>query len=337
MKRSIVAVVAACMTLFVGTAFAEGKKDTGKAAAAPKVRIKVATILAGSDPATIQMEAFAKRVMEKSGGEIEVRVFPNSELGGNKDVLEAIVRGSNLITFVDPAALTDYVPDYSVMNGPYLYKDYTGIAKLAFSDWGKEMADQAAKKGIKVLDSMSTYFGTRQVITNKPIKTPEDMRNLKVRVPNTPMWLETIKAMGGSPTVIAWSELYSALQQGVADAAENPLPSIYNAKLQEVRKYVSETAHFIAPGGLEMSSQFFNGLSEKHQKILVEEGVEFAKLTTQSIASMESDIKAKMQAAGVTFNACDQEAFRKATTVVYSKFPQWTPGVYDRVKAILEK
>ncbi len=301
-----------------------------------KVTLKIATILTTSEPAVNQMYAFADRVNKRSNGSIEVRVYPNSELYSNaKDIMETIVRGGNVVAFADPAQMSDYVPDYAIMNGPYLYNSPHDIRKVGLSDWGQEMVARVAEKGIRVLDSMTTYFGTRQVISRKPFTNPEEMYGLKVRVPTTPLWVETMSAMGCSPTTIAFSETYSALSQGVADAAENPLPSIYAAKFQEVCKNVILTAHMIAPGGFEMSEKLFQSLSDNQKTILLEEALKFAELTTEEVLQVEKEVQAKLEAEGVTFIQADQDAFRKATEVVYTKFPEWTPGAYERVKAIV--
>lgn len=307
-------------------------------AAEKKVTLKIATILTTGEPAVNQMYAFAERVGKRSNGSVEVQVYPNSELYSNaKDIMETITRGGNVVAFADPAQLADYVPDYAIMNGPYLYNNPYDIKKVGLSDWGQEMVAEVAKKGIRVLDSMTTYFGTRQVITKKAFTNPQEMAGLKVRVPTTPLWVETLKAMGCSPTTIAFSETYSALSQGVADAAENPLPSIYAAKFQEVAKTIVMTQHMIAPGGLEMSEKLFQSMSENQKAILLEEALKFAELTTEEILQVEKGVIEKFKAEGVTFVEPDVAAFREATKVVYTKFPQWTPGAYERVAAIVAK
>ncbi len=302
-----------------------------------KVVLKFANSQAPEEPITIEIAAFADRVNKRSNGSLEIQVFNNGVLGDDNEALEACARGSNILTFVDPAAMASYVPDYPIMHGPFLYKDWTEISKLAFSDWGKEMALAAEEAGIKVLDHMSTYFGTRQLISKKPVYKPEDMKGLKVRVPSVPMWIETLSSMGASTTSIPFSEVYTALSQGVADAMENPLPSIYAAKFQEACKYVSMTSHMIAPGGIEMSNKVFTSLSEEQQKILVEEAEKFAQLASARILDTEKSLVEQMKKEGVVFNDVDPEPFRQLTKVVYTKFPEWTPGLYDRVSEILAK
>lgn len=300
-----------------------------------KVTIRFANSQSPEEPVSIEIEAFAERVNERSGGSLNIQVFHNGVLGDDNEALEMCVRGSNIMTYVDPAALCYYVPDYSIMNGPYLFDGPDEIAVLAYSDWGQEMADACAAKGIKVLENCASYFGTRQTITRRPFHNPTDIQGLKMRVPPTPMWIETVSAMGASPTTVSFSEVYSALSQGVADAMENPLTGIYAGRFYEVCKYVSMTSHFVAPGGLEMSNAVFESLSENQQKILVEEAHNFAKLSTQALIEAEKSIQETMEKAGVTFVEVDTDAFRKATEVVYTKFPEWSPGLYERIMKIL--
>lgn len=299
------------------------------------ISIRFANSQSPEEPVSVEIEEFAKRVGERSNGSIRIQVFHNGVLGDDNEALEMCVRGGNIMTYVDPAALCYYVPDYSIMNGPYLFEDPSEIAALAYSDWGQEMADACAAKGIKVLDNCASYFGTRQTITRRPFHNTKDIQGLKMRVPSTPMWIETVTAMGASPTTVSFSEVYSALSQGVADAMENPLTAIYAGRFHEVCKYVSLTSHFIAPGGLEMSSKVFDGLSENQQKILVEEAREFAKRSTDAILEAEKSIRKKMEDAGVTFNEVDLDDFRRATEVVYTKFPEWSDGLYERIQKIL--
>lgn len=300
-----------------------------------KIVLKFANSQSPEEPVSVEIEAFAKRVTERSNGSIVIQVYHNGVLGDDNEALEMCVRGSNIMTYVDPAALCYYVPDYSIMNGPYLFEDPSEIAVLAYSDWGQEMADACAKKGIKVLENCASYFGTRQTITRRPFTNTTDIVGLKMRVPSTPMWIETVSAMGASPTTVSFSEVYSALSQGVADAMENPLTGIYAGRFYEVCKYVALTSHFIAPGGLEMSSKVFDNLSENQQKILVEEAHEFARSSTNALLESEKTIRKTMEDAGVTFVDVDVEDFRKATAIVYTKFPEWSDGLYERIQKIL--
>lgn len=324
---SVLLVFAACLF-----AFAAGQKESS----GPKqAELKIAHVLPTNEPIHQVLVEMGKKIMDRSKGSIKVQVYPNSELGNNKDNLEQIRRGANIIAIADPGYISDYVPDYSVMNGPFLYKDYTGIQKLAASKWHQEMVKQSAEKGIKIL-AMDWYFGSRHVISDKVIKNPDDMKGLKVRVPPNKVWIETIKAMGGAPTTLQWSEVYSGLSQGVVDAAEAPLSTLYGSKLYEAKKKIALTGHFKAIVGLEMSQKYFDGMSPEQQKILTEEVAWGGNEATKRVAESESVWRKKLEAEGVVFNDVDVAAFAKACQVVYTQFPAWTPGLYERVQAELK-
>ena len=324
---AIVLLTAACLVVF-----GAGQKDSS---AQKTVELKIAHVLPTNEPIHQVLVEMGKRIMDRSQGSIKVQVYPNSELGNNKDNLEQIRRGANIIAIADPGYISDYVPDYGVMNGPFLYRDYTGIAKLAASKWHQDMVKQSAEKGIKIL-AMDWYFGSRHVISDKVIKNTDDMKGLKVRVPPNKVWIETIKAMGGSPTTLQWSEVYSGLSQGVVDAAEAPLSTLYGSKLYEAKKKIALTGHFKAIVGLEMSQKLFESMTPEQQKILTEEVAWGGKEATKRVADSESEWRKKLEAEGVVFNDVDLDNFANACQVVYTQFPAWTPGLYERVKAELK-
>jgi TRAP-type C4-dicarboxylate transport system substrate-binding protein len=236
----------------------------------------------------------------------------------------------------DTAYIADYVPDYSIMNGPFLYNDYTYIQKLADSGWHKEMITACSKQGIKIL-AMNWYFGSRYIISDRVIKAPSDMTGLKIRVPQNKMWIETLAAMGGNPTGLDLSEVYSGLAQGVIDAAEAPLSTIFGHKWYEVKKKFAATGHFRAFLGLEMSQVFFDTLSAAAQAVLTEEAENSGKICSKLTAQTESDWQKKLEEAGAVFNDVDIKAFQDACAVVYTKFPEWSPGLYDKIKKELDK
>lgn len=334
-KRWISALVIGSMLLAACAGCGQSGGEAGKADGDGVVTLKFANSQTPEETCSKEIEAFAERVKEKTDGKVVIEVHHNGVLGDDNDALEACARGANYLTYVDPAAMCYYVPDYAVMLGPYLFDDIAQIKKLAFSDYGDEMVEKAAEAGIRVLDHMSSYYGTRVFIGNKPVPTPDEMKGMKVRVPSVPLWIEMLTAMGANTTTISFSEVYTALSQGVADGMENPLPAIYAARFHEVCKYVSETNHIIQPNGIEMSEAVFQSLTPEQQKILEEEAIVFAETVTEKVQEEEKEVREKMTGEGVEFVACDTDAYRAATESVYQKFPEWSEGLYDRVTAII--
>jgi tripartite ATP-independent transporter DctP family solute receptor len=332
MKTSVPTVL--FLVLGLGLAFGAGGKEAAPATGDKRVEIKVSHVLPSNEPIHEGLVQMAEAIKARSKGSIDVQIYPNSQLGNNKDNLEQVRRGANLMTLTDPGYVADYVPDYSIMNGPFLYTDYKACQKLAKSSWHKDLEKQSAEKGIKIL-AMDWYFGARHIISGKVIKTPADLKGMKIRVPPNKVWIETFKVIGASPTVLQWSEVYSGLAQGVVDGAEAPLSTLFGSKLYESKKNIALTRHFIAVVGLQMSQKIFDSLSKEQQLIITEEVNNHGSKTSDMVASREDEWKKKLEAAGVVFNDVDGAAFEKASAPFYSQFPEWSPGLYDRVKKAL--
>jgi len=301
-----------------------------------KVVLKVAHVFATTEPVHQELVKMAESIMEKSNGSIEVQVYPNSELGSNMDNLEQTAHGTNIVCVVDPAQLATFAPDYAIMNGPFLFETYKDIEKLANSDWHEEIKQQCSEKGIKIL-AEGWYWGARHLISDRVIENPEDLKGMKVRVPPVKMWTETIKAMGAVATPLEWSEVYSGLSQGVVNGAEAPLATIYGSKLHEACDYIALTGHFMGLTGLAMSQEVFDSMSEEQQTILQEAVDEVGKHISDICAQAEGDWKKRLEEEGVQFNEVDKASFRKSCEKVYTKFSEWSPGLYDRVVEILNK
>ncbi len=296
-----------------------------------KIVLKLNHVQSNTDPVQEAFLELADMVKERSKGTIEIQVYANSELGSNKDNLEQVVNGANIISVGDTGFLADYVPDFGIMNGPFLYDSYEELMKLSESEWYKEVTDSCSAQGIKVL-AMNWYFGERHIISKKPINSPDDMKGLKIRVPSNTMWTATMESLGAAPTTIQWNEVYSALDQGVVDAAEAPLATIYTSKLQEAAKYIATTGHFTGIIGLEMSQKVWDSMSENQQAVLTECVAEEGKIYSERVITDEQEWRKKLEAEGVTFIDVDREPFRTACEAVYTKFPEWSDGLYDKVK-----
>ena len=307
------------------------------AVAQDTLRIRFAHSLSSTEPAHLAAEFFAKNVAQRTGNKVQIQLFPGEQLGPGKEVNEMIRQGANVMNITDPGYLSDFVPDIGVLNGPYLIKDPKDYNKLLASDWYKGVEKRMEGAGFKLIMA-NGFFGQRHLITDKPVRKPEDMAGMTVRVPPNTMWVETFKAMGARPTTVQWSEVYNALQQNVVAGAEAPLGSLWGSKLHETRKVISMTGHFTAFVMWPMNINYFNKLPADTQKILLEEGKKAGDEMTRLTLTLESDYVAKFKAAGVTFVPdVDLAAFQKSTAGVYKAVPKWTPGLHDTVMAALRK
>jgi tripartite ATP-independent transporter DctP family solute receptor len=325
---------AGCMTASESGGAESGESEGGTGG--EPVVIKAGHVLATSEPTHEYVEKLAERVKERTDGQVEIQVFPSSALGGNLDMLEQSLAGAPVMSYVDAGYLAEYVPDIGVFNGPYLVQDPAEFQKLTSSDWFDEIKTQLNGEGLRIL-SWNWYFGTRNMIGDKEIRTPADMKGLRVRVPPNQMWLETIKAMGGNPTDLEWSEVYTGLSSGVVDAAEAPLSTLYGSKLYETADTVSMTGHFKAMNGWVIGEEFFSSLSPEVQDILLEEFENYGAEATDAVLASQEEYTQKLADEGLTIvDDVDTEAFEEETKVVYQKFDEWSPGLYDRVQEILQ-
>jgi tripartite ATP-independent transporter DctP family solute receptor len=305
-------------------------------ASAQEIKIRFAHSLSPSEPAHQAAEYFAKNVAARTNGRVQITVFPAEQLGPGKDVNEMIRQGANVMNITDPGYLSDFVPDVGVLNGPYLIKSPADYEKLLASNWFKGIEQKLEAAGFKLIMA-NGFFGQRHLIADKPVRKPEDMAGMTVRVPPNTMWIETFKAMGARPATVQWSEVYNALQQNVVQAAEAPLGSLWGVKLQETRKVISMTGHFTAFVMWPINASFFNKLPKDVQQVLLEEGKKAGAEMTRLTLASQDDYIAKFKAAGVTFvNDVDIPAFQKATASVYTVFPKWTPGLRETVLSNLK-
>lgn len=308
------------------------------AASAQDYTFRLAHVTSDKEPIQQAMEEFVKNVDARTNGAVAIPIFANAQLGSNPEVFEQLRAGAPIISISDPGYLSDFVADYGVLGGPYLMDDPRDFTKIIESDLYAEMKDRLrAEAGIELL-SLNWLFGSRHMLADKAISSPADTEGMTFRTPPNIMWVETFNAMGARPTQVAWGEVYSALSAGVVDGAEAPLPSIYGAKLHETKKTISLTGHFKGFTGLMMNADLYASLPEDIQTALSEEAVAAGVYMTDLMLNSEEEWIGKLEAEGVTFNRdVDVAAFQDATADVYTKFPDWSEGLYDRVRTILDQ
>lgn len=307
------------------------------ALSAQEIKIRFAHSLSANEPAHQAAEYFAKNVGARTNNRVQIQVFPGEQLGPGKEVNEMIRQGANVMNITDPGYLSDFVPDIGVLNGPYLIKDPKDYDKLLASDWYKSVDAKLNQAGFKLIMA-NGFFGQRHMISDKPIRKPEDAAGMTVRVPPNAMWIETFKAMGARPATVQWAEVYNALQQNVVQGAEAPLGSLWGSKLHEQRKVISMTGHFTAFVMWPINAGYFAKLPADVQQVLLEEGKKAGEYMTKITLEQQQDYVNKFKAAGVTFvTDVDVPAFQKATAGVYNAFPKWSPGLHDQVVKIVQR
>jgi tripartite ATP-independent transporter DctP family solute receptor len=285
----------------------------------PKYVLKFNHVLGAAEPYHQGFTKWAKSVEEKTKGGLKIEVFHSAQLGVEEDIIEQIRAGANIGQNTDSARMGNYVPGIAIMNGPYFAENLEEVAKLTKSPTVKGFLDDLSNKyGLKIL-SFSWVQGYRHFFTNKPIRTPEDLKGLRIRTPPAPIWQESIRALGATPVALAFGEMYPALQSKVMDGVELVYNNIPAGRFYEVLKYVNESRHIMLVNFEAISAKWFNTLPLDYQKILVEEcdkaGIETSKLIMEKL---EKEVKADLIKRGmIVVEDVNIPAFKKAGEKAY--------------------
>ena len=204
---------------------------------------------------------------QKSNGTMTIETYPSSQLGSKNDLIDQMIAGQPVVTLADGAFYADRgVKDFGIVFGPFLFDNWDQCWKLVKSQWYADKSKELESKGLKILGSNWVY-GARHTLTTKPVNAVEDLKGLKIRVPNNAIQVKGFEVLGAVPTPMPLGDTYTALQQGTIDGVENPLPVLYNGKFQEVAKYLILDGHVKNFTTLVCGAQFFNNLTPEQQKM----------------------------------------------------------------------
>ncbi|MHB1288303.1 DctP family TRAP transporter solute-binding subunit [Georgenia sp.] len=245
-----------------------------------------------------------------AGSGINIESYPSAQLGSEAELLEQIAAGAIDIAVAGPSFLGVWYEDAAVLDGAYLFEDVDQFAETVQSDAIAKIYDRLYEEsGIKVMSTW--YYGTRQVTSNVPISTPEDLQGIKIRTPDAPLYLVNIGAMGGTATPMALDEVYTALQQGTLDAQENPVPTIESSKFFEVQKYINLTAHMVQAVNIVTHDGVLDSLSDDERSRFDEAMQAGADATRACIQEQEVDTIERWKEDGTVIvnEDVDREAF----------------------------
>src|SRR6266404_130257 len=250
---------------------------------------------------------FAKRANAKLGDKARVVVFGSSQLGGDKEMLQKLKLGT--LDFALPSTVMSSEADlFGLFEMPYLVKDRAHMAKIEREIFWPKLEPAAEKKGLKILAVWEN--GYRHITNNKrPIKVPEDLKGIKLRVPEGKWRIKMFQEYGANPSPMKFSELFTALQTGVMDGEENPFTQIYSAKLQEVQKYLSLSGHVYTPAYLTVGTTHWNALPADVRKILDDAAKEAQAFVYRTAAKDDEELLGKLKQAGMQVNEVDKETF----------------------------
>ncbi|MDR3255628.1 MAG: DctP family TRAP transporter solute-binding subunit [Synergistaceae bacterium] len=292
-------------------------------ASAPEYTIRVGAVVSEIHADLVAMrEVFVPQIETESGGRIKVEVYPNGQLGGDREMTEAVQMGTLHIGMPASSALAGFDKRMQVLDLPYLFTSRESAFNALDGELGKKLEEYMLQKGIFNLAYVEN--GMRHAMNNRgPIRTPNDMKGLKIRTMENPMHMAYFKELGANPTPLNYGELYTALQQGVVDAAECPYALISDSKFYEVQKYVSETGHIFSVTLLIANKDFIDKLPDDLRAIVIKAGRDYAKAQRKLMAGMEADYKKQIEASGMKANGLtpeEKKPFVDATVKVYAQF-----------------
>ena len=263
-------------------------------------------------PWTDTGQMIADEIFERSGGRIHIRQYPAGQLGSQYNAVEMLRTGTLDFLTSGPTILVDFDQDVQVFALPYLFRDKDHAYAVFESPSVQELFNERILKKSGVRTIQFWYFGNRTLtVSGKEVKTPEDLKGVRVRSMDAPVFLEVIRALGADPTPIAFTELYMALQTGVVQGQENPVPTIYSQKFYEVQDYIVLTNHSVHMGTVHVAERMWQSLSEDDRKMILEVFEEYRPQIDERIIKDTEAKLAIMQEEGIKIIEPDLEAFRK--------------------------
>ena len=307
--------------------------DTGSGDA--EITIKIGHSDTTTNLIHVSLENFAAYVNEQSGGKVKVDIYAAEQLGSNAEMAEMVEMGSLDAMMLPQGQLATYAPKINALGLPFLFSDYESVYKVLDSEIGEELVADLANRNMIQLAYWEN--GLRQVTNSKkPINAPADLAGLKIRTPEDAMTIAIFKALGASPSPLAFSELYLALQQGTFDGQENPVSNIYANNFADVQKYISITNHKYECKNMIFSLTKWNQYPEDVQNLLLEAAKKFGDEHRKAIVdSQEEQLKA-LQEKGMEVTEPDLAPFQEATKSVYDDFyaqNDWAEDLVTRIQA----
>ena len=283
-------------------------------------------------PTVEAIERMGKKLDAQTGGRISIQMYPSMQLGGEKEMIEQAQVGALQIARISVGAMGPVVDELNVFNLPFIFRDEAHMRKVIDGPIGTEMLDKVTNSSARLVVLGWMDGGTRNVYSNKPVTKPADLKGMKIRMMGNPIFVETMNAMGGNGVAMGFNELYSALQTGVVDGAENNPPTVLAQNHYQVSKVYSLTGHLIIPEIFIFSKKTWESLSKEDQALLKKDSREAQFEQRKLWDEMTLQATAKLKAAGVTFVEADKPAFYKATQPIRDKYGAKYAALLKRIE-----
>jgi tripartite ATP-independent transporter DctP family solute receptor len=299
-----------------------------------QTKLKFAHVYEVSEPYHKAALWAAAEIARRTDNRYQIEVFPASTLGKETDINQGLTLGTVDIIYTGQLFAGRSYGPIAIGGAPYMFRDFNHWKAFSNSALFAELADGYQKKsGNKVV--AITYYGERHVTSNKPINKPEDMKGLKIRVPDAPLYTMFPRAVGANPTPIAFAEVYLALQNGTVDAQENPLPTIDAKKFYEVQKYIVLTGHITDALLTIVGGPTWSRLSDADKKVFETVLKEAAARATGEIIEIEKKLAAEFEKRGKTVVRVDRAPFRAAVVKLHNgPDATWDRATYDKLQAL---
>ncbi|WP_431272031.1 TRAP transporter substrate-binding protein [Dankookia sp. P2] len=303
---------------------------------AARFTYKYANNLPATHPLNLRATEAVAKIKEETGGRVEIQIFPNNQLGSDTDVLSQVRSGAVEFFTLSGLILSTLVPPASINGVGFAFPDYDAVWKAMDGGLGAYVRAQIGKSGLMVMDKIWDN-GFRQITaSSKPIASPDDLKNFKIRVPVSPLWTSLFQAFGAAPTSINFSEVYSALQTKVVDGQENPLAIISTAKLYEVQKYCSLTNHMWDGFWMLANRRSWAALPKDAQEVVARNWNAAAMLERADVAKLNAGLRDDLAKQGMVFNQPETAPFREALKKA-GFYAQWKQRYGEEAWAILER
>jgi TRAP-type transport system periplasmic protein len=301
--------------------------------AGAQTTLRIASVTAPQHHHNVALRWFAERV-KNDDQNLDVKVLDGSQLGGERDYIEGMILGSIEMAQVSTGPIAAFIPEFDIFSLPYLFRNTDHFVKVLDGPVGAECFKLLEGRGIKGLCWFDN--GYRDIFNSKrAIKEPADLKGLKIRSMESPVMIDTLNSMGASATPMAYGGVYTALQQGVLDGAENAPGNVVADKFYEITKYYSLTRHFRPPGVFGMSLKVWNRLTPEDQKVLQTQAIALQSYEIDLTKKVEQQAIDELRAKGMQVNDADTATFRKAVEPVYQKFKaKFGAKLVDAIEAV---
>jgi len=297
--------------------------------------LKLGNVFPATHPVNVRAKEAADAIRQDTNGRVDLQLYPNSQLGGDGDMLSQVRTGA-MDVYVVGLALSTLVPAVTIAGVGFAFGDYDHLWAAMDGDLGRYVRNQIAKVGLIPMDK-AWDNGFRHITTStKPIVTPVDLQNLRIRVPSSPLWTSTFKSLGTSPVTVNFAELYSALQTKIADAQENPLPLVDVGRLYEVQKFCSLTGHMWDGAYVIVNARSWGRLPKDLQETVAHHINSAGDGSRTDIAALTTHLEVDLKAKGLAFNRPDPALFRAALRNA-GYYSEWRKRYGDEAWAFLEK